>query len=62
MDDIDRAQWRKTSYSGPNGGECVEVATLSDGTQAVRDSKDREGPALRFSPDAWRHFTATLKA
>ncbi len=61
MDDLDRARWRKSSYSGGNGGACVEVAVLPDGGKAVRDSKDREGPALRFSAEDWRRFTATLK-
>jgi hypothetical protein len=61
MDDIDRTPWRKSSYSGGNGGECVEVASNLPDTVAVRDSKDREGPALRFSAEDWRQFTAALK-
>ena len=35
--------WRKSSYSGADGGECVEVASTS-GTVMVRDTKDRKAP------------------
>jgi hypothetical protein len=62
MDGIDRAQWRKSSYSGGNGGACVEVAVLPDGSRAVRDSKDRGGAELAFAPDEWLAFTAAVKA
>jgi hypothetical protein len=58
---IDRAAWRKSTYSGDNGGNCVEVAALADGI-AVRDSKDRTGPVLTFSPKQWDAFTAGLKS
>lgn len=47
------AKWRKSSYSGSNGGECVELAGLP-GTVAVRDSKDPEGPVLLLSRAALR--------
>jgi Domain of unknown function (DUF397) len=62
MDGIDRLQWRKSSYSGSNGGACVEVAALPDGNRAVRDSKDPDGPRLAFTPDQWLAFTARVKA
>jgi hypothetical protein len=52
--------WRTSSYSGGNGAECVE-AGQGPGIIAVRDSKDREGPRLDFSRDAWRRFTTTVK-
>jgi hypothetical protein len=51
--------WRKSSYSGGNGGSCIEVA--SDNAVVVRDTTDRTGPVLRFTPDAWRRFAAGLK-
>jgi hypothetical protein len=54
--DLTNAQWRKSSFSGGNGGNCVEVARNLPGTVAVRDSKDREGPALVFTPQQWRAF------
>ena len=59
-DHISSANWRKSSYSGGNGGDCVEVATLSNGI-AVRDSKDPDGPKLIFTPAAWTAFTQTLR-
>jgi len=59
---IDNAIWRKSSYSGSNGGNCVEVADNVPGVVAVRDSKKPDGPVLAFSPDEWRAFTAAIKA
>jgi hypothetical protein len=56
---IDELMWVKSSYTGARGN-CVEVATLPE-TIMVRDSKDAGGPALRFTPDAWRQFTDGLK-
>ena len=46
--DRSRAVWRTSSYSN-NGGACVEVADNLPGIVAVRDSKDRGGPVLRFT-------------
>jgi hypothetical protein len=60
--DIDRAQWRKSSFSGSNGGACVEVAVLRDGGLAVRDSKDPDGARLAFTVDEWAAFTVGVKA
>ncbi|MGW3182838.1 DUF397 domain-containing protein [Kitasatospora sp. NPDC001119] len=48
--------WRKSSYSNPAGGDCVEVAEGITGTVPVRDSKDPHGPVLSFVPEAWRSF------
>lgn len=53
--DLSRAQWRKSSYSGSEGGECVEVAAVG-GYVAVRDSKDPQGPALVVSAGAFAAF------
>ncbi|MGQ4487085.1 DUF397 domain-containing protein [Streptomyces sp. SAS_281] len=47
--------WFKSSYSGQNGGNCVEVATCPH-TVHVRDSKDITVPALAVSPGAWDTF------
>ncbi|KJY33426.1 DUF397 domain-containing protein [Streptomyces sp. NRRL S-495] len=47
--------WFKSSYSGAEGGECVEVAEATS-TVLVRDSKDKSGPHLTFSPAAWEAF------
>ena len=51
--------WRKSSYSGNGGGECVEVASAD--RVLVRDSKDQTGPVLGFTAAAWTVFTAALK-
>ncbi len=52
-------RWRKSSYSG-NGGDCVEVGQAAR-AMAVRDTKDRTGPVLRFTPAAWRKFAHRVK-
>jgi Domain of unknown function (DUF397) len=54
--------WRKSSYSSDQGDNCVEVASLPGGGRAVRDSKDPDGPILRFSAEAWRAFLDGVKA
>jgi hypothetical protein len=51
-----KAEWRKSSYSSSNGGNCVEVARNLPGIVAVRDSKDPQGPTLAFTPEDWRAF------
>lgn len=57
-----RLNWRKASYSGTNGGGCVEVATNMPSTVAVRDSKDLRGPVLTIQSAGWRDFIADVKA
>lgn len=65
--DLTGAKWRKSSYSGGNGGTCVEIAVVagskegSDRVIAVRDSKDPDGAALIFTPDEWHAFTAGVR-
>ncbi|GIG91271.1 DUF397 domain-containing protein [Plantactinospora endophytica] len=54
------AIWRKSTRSGNNGGNCVEVASNLPGVVGVRDSKDRQGPVLAFAPDAWRAFVRNV--
>jgi hypothetical protein len=55
--------WRKSSHSGGNGGDCVEVgAPAGDGRVLVRDTKNRRGAVLAFSPQAWRRFAERVKA
>jgi hypothetical protein len=56
-----RVIWRKSSYSGSDGGNCVEVGTGLPGKIAVRDTKDREGPALAFGDQAWSEFVKGIK-
>jgi Domain of unknown function (DUF397) len=59
---IGHVTWRKSSYSGSSGGNCVEVAQFPASAIAVRDSKDPDGPRLVFTPDEWQAFVAGLKA
>ncbi|KOV68251.1 toxin-antitoxin system, toxin component [Streptomyces sp. AS58] len=52
--------WFKSTYSGGDGGECVEVAA-NDSAVRVRDSKERgAGPQLAFTRGAWAGFVADL--
>lgn len=55
MKSSDIGRWRKASASTGNGA-CVEAAPLADGGVAVRDSKDRMGPILRFTAAEWEAF------
>ncbi|MEE1822047.1 DUF397 domain-containing protein [Streptomyces sp. BE20] len=59
--DLTDAPWRKSTYSGGQNG-CIEVADGCIGLMPVRDSKDPDGPALRFPADAWRSFVAAVRA
>ncbi|MFJ3721091.1 DUF397 domain-containing protein [Streptomyces sp. NPDC090045] len=67
--------WRKSSYSGNTGGDCVECAPLGtaawrkasysgttggDGLVAVRDSKNPDGPAFTVAPAAFTAFVRSL--
>ncbi len=52
--------WRKSSYSGGSGGNCIEVGSGQD-VIVVRDTKDRQGPVLKVSAEAWRRFADRLK-
>jgi hypothetical protein len=55
------SNWRKSSYSSGQGGECVEVGTDAR-TVAVRDTmQEGHGPVLRVSPADWSRFTKALK-
>lgn len=53
--------WRKSSYSGNGGANCVETGTAV-GAVLVRDTKDHgNGPVLRISPGDWERFTASIR-
>ncbi|NUR00470.1 MAG: DUF397 domain-containing protein [Streptomyces sp.] len=56
--DVTRVQWRKSSYSGDTGGDCVEVANLTPHTAliAVRDSKNPPAGVLTLTPAAFSAF------
>jgi hypothetical protein len=51
-------QWFKSTYSGDEGGQCVEVATCPH-TIHIRDSKNPTGPTLQVAATAWSAFIAT---
>jgi hypothetical protein len=52
--------WRKSSFSGANGGACVETASGS-GAILIRDTTDRDGTTLAVPAAAWEKFLATLE-
>ncbi|MCO4696767.1 hypothetical protein LRR80_02827 [Streptomyces sp. RO-S4] len=57
-DNVGGLHWFKSSYSGSDGGDCVEVATGLDAVY-VRDSKAvGDGPVLRVGRDEWAAFVA----
>jgi hypothetical protein len=56
---VEVGHWRKSSYSDSTGGNCVEVS--APGAILIRDTTDRDGPALAFRAPAWRQFLATLR-
>ncbi|QMU75539.1 DUF397 domain-containing protein [Streptacidiphilus sp. PB12-B1b] len=61
--DLTGALWRKSSYSGGNGGDCIEAAPgFIPGIVPVRDSKDPSGPALVFPAEAFTAFVDAVKA
>ena len=58
--DMTTAQWRKSSYSNPDGPQCVEVADLP-GMTAVRDTQNRELGSLSFQSSEWAHLLNTVQ-
>jgi hypothetical protein len=52
--------WRKSTYSGANGGDCVETA-VGSGAVLVRDTADRGGITLSVPAAAWAEFLSTLR-
>ncbi|TYB49554.1 DUF397 domain-containing protein [Actinomadura chibensis] len=58
--DLRSLTWRKARRSTENGGDCVEVAAVSD-TILIRDSNNPNGPKLLMSRNDLRRLTATLK-
>ncbi|MEU6552869.1 DUF397 domain-containing protein [Streptomyces sp. NPDC046915] len=50
--------WFKSSYSGNDGPDCVEVAITPAATIHVRDSKNNQGAQLAFTDTSWAEFVA----
>ena len=59
--ELPEVTWRKSRRSGPQGGNCVEVARLADGQVAVRDSKDRSKTPHVFNRHEWDCFLIGAK-
>ncbi|WP_432133317.1 DUF397 domain-containing protein [Streptomyces sp. bgisy154] len=56
------ATWIKSTHSGNDGGNCVEIAPAIPGVVPVRDSKNPGGPVLTVSRAAWVAFVARYGA
>ncbi|MEU3629272.1 DUF397 domain-containing protein [Streptomyces fradiae] len=54
--------WRKSTYSGNEGGSCVEVLDCYPSGVPVRDSKASKNPALVFSAHSWTLFISSLRS
>ncbi len=55
-------QWRKSTRSSPNNGNCVEVGFTADAaTAGVRDTKDRSHGTLTVGATQWTNFLSTVK-
>ena len=62
MDHMNGDRWRTSSYSGGNGGECVQVAAKPSSRRVlVRDSKDPDGPVLALKPADWQRLINGIK-
>ena len=51
--------WHKSSYSGSNGGQCIEIA--ASGRVLVRDSKNPDSGLLTFSAEVWQEFATRIR-
>ncbi|MEU6115920.1 DUF397 domain-containing protein [Streptomyces sp. NPDC047117] len=59
--DLSAVRWRKSSYSGGSGGDCVEMGYGAPGAVPVRDSKNPWGPAIVVPPAAWSAFVTAVR-
>ncbi|GAB6898371.1 DUF397 domain-containing protein [Kineosporia succinea] len=57
---MSNTEWHKASASDDTG-QCVEVRRLGN-TVLLRDTKDRSGAVLSFSPAEWQAFITGVKA
>jgi hypothetical protein len=62
MEYLDGWRWRKSSYSGNGGADCVEVGARAEASRvSVRDTRDPHGPTLTFGPHVWKRFAEQVK-
>ena len=61
MELTEAPRWHKSSRSSGNGGNCVQVADNLTGRVLVRDTKDRDGGTLTFTPTGWTTFLTHTK-
>ncbi|MFB7498137.1 DUF397 domain-containing protein [Streptomyces sp. NPDC056161] len=61
-DCLEMARWRKSTYSGGDGGNCLEVADGHPALIPVRDSKNPHGPKLVFRAEAWSAFIENVSS
>ena len=59
--DLSTATWRKSTYSGGGGNDCLEVVDGHPTHIPVRDSKAPQGPVLTFRSRSWTAFVEDLK-
>jgi hypothetical protein len=58
--DLSRAQWFKSTRSGANSDNCVEVAFVDEAI-VVRDSKNPQAAPLIFTAAEWDAFVGGAK-
>ncbi|MEO3752294.1 DUF397 domain-containing protein [Streptomyces sp. B6B3] len=60
--DLTAVEWRRSSHSDANGGDCVEFSrsSVSSGVVPVRDSKNPHGPALVVPSTSWGVFVRAV--
>ncbi|MEV8605616.1 DUF397 domain-containing protein [Streptomyces griseoviridis] len=59
--DLPEGNWRKSSYSGAQSGDCLEVQVTEDNRVAARDSKEPGLGAFTFPQGQWLAFMAGVK-
>lgn len=59
--DLTTARWVKARASTGNGA-CVETTSVRADEICVRNSRDPQGPVLRFTKEEWTAFVSGVKA
>nr|WP_078935287.1 DUF397 domain-containing protein [Streptomyces europaeiscabiei] len=60
--ELSTASWIKSSHSGDNGGDCIQIAPGFPGLVPVRDSKNPHGPVLVINRSAWLSFIGAVRS